>query len=240
MTGDYLKKMNKPFIQSNIYSNKSAVVLEWLLCHGVTKATFSIREVEAVIDVSIGLIQKVFANLVYIGVLQVVGVRTAKKFMLYDSSMLIEYWLMHYSIVKKCKLWTYSCGIARREDRIKALQKSPLGSKVALALHSAAEGLGVKNTNLQTLELYMLDNKIKGDIEALLQLEPQERGYGVLLIEPYYEHILNQSSQKEGGVTISSPLLTFLDLYHFPLRGLEQSEYMATKFSELKSYQKQV
>jgi hypothetical protein len=32
----------------------------------------------------------------------------------------------------------------------------------------------------------------------------------------------------------SSSLLTFLDLYHFPLRGEEQAEFMAERISELK------
>jgi hypothetical protein len=33
---------------------------------------------------------------------------------------------------------------------------------------------------------------------------------------------------------ISPPLLTFLDLYHFPLRGQEQAEFMAQRIPELK------
>ncbi len=96
---------------------------------------------------------------------------------------------------------------------------------MALALHSSAEALGLKNTNLNTLELYMLDPSIRSKLEETLQLEPQERGYEVLLIEPYYKGLLNQGMEVHKNIKICPLLLTFLDLYHFPLRGQEQAEF---------------
>jgi len=35
-------------------------------------------------------------------------------------------------------------------------------------------------------------------------------------------------------VFVSPPILTFLDLYHFPLRGQEQAEFMAERLGGLK------
>jgi len=112
--------------------------------------------------------------------------------------------------------------------------KSKLSQKVALALHSAAEAHGCKNTNLNTLELYVLDPDIRSELEKALQLEPQERGYEVLLIEPYYKSLLNLGMSTNKNVRTASVLLTFLDLYHFPLRGQEQAEFMAERIPELK------
>ncbi len=51
-------------------------------------------------------------------------------------------------------------------------------------LLSSAEAHGCKNTNLNSLELYMLDPSVRSKLEDVLQLEPQERGYEVLLIKP--------------------------------------------------------
>ena len=120
------------------------------------------------------------------------------------------------------------------------MKKSGLGSDVMLALHSVAESLGLKNTNLEGLELYILDPSIREKLESALQLEPQERGYEVLLIEPYYKMLLknNRGGGKEIG--ISPLLLAFLDLYHFPLRGREQAEFMAERILDLRHISKKV
>ena len=105
---------------------------------------------------------------------------------------------------------------------------------VILALHSAAEALGLKNTNLEGLELYILDPSIRAKLESALQLEPQERGYEILLIEPYYKMLIKQNKNDGKEIGICPLLLTFLDLYHFPLRGQEQAEFIAQRASEMK------
>ena len=127
--------------------------------------------------------------------------------------------------MKKCKLRTYRSGFQEKEE---------LHQTVALALHSSAEAHGCKNTNLNTLELYLLDPAARSEPENALQLEPQERGYEVLLIEPYYKSLLNLSIGSGKNVRNCSALLTFLDLFHLPLRGQEQAEFMAERIPELK------
>jgi hypothetical protein len=87
---------------------------------------------------------------------------------------------------------------------------------------------------LDTLELYLLDPTIRPKLENVLQLEPQERGYEVLLIEPYYKSLVELGESSGKNIGISPVLLTFLDLYHFPLRGQEQAEFMAKRLSDLK------
>lgn len=129
---------------------------------------------------------------------------------------------------------TYRSGFSEKSELLDALKKSKLSQKVALALHSAAEAHGYKNTNLNTLELYVLDPTIRSKLEDVLQLEPQERGYEILLIEPYYESLLNLGMDSNRGIKIAPVLLTFLDLYHFPLRGQEQAKFMAERVPELK------
>jgi hypothetical protein len=168
------------------------------------------------------------------GLLQVEGVRTSKRFFFNKPKELLESWLEHYSIVKKCKIRTYRSALSGKSEWFKALKKSGLGSDVILALHSAAEALGFKNTNLEGLELYILDPSIRAKLESALQLEPQERGYEILLIEPYYKMLLKQNRNNSKEIGICPLLLTFLDLYHFPLRGQEQAEFIAQRAPELK------
>lgn len=234
MKGRFLLSSNKAPIEGNIYADKSSLILDWLLWEGINKKEFSLREVAQEIEVSIGLVQKVFGALVLKGLLQTEGLRTAKKFVFTKPSLLLKNWLEQYSIMKKCKMSTYRSSFQSKEELLEALKKSKLNQKVALALHSAAEALGCKNTNLHTLELYVLDSDRGVKIEEALKLEPQERGYEVLLIEPYYKSLLSHGIRSGKSVNICPVLLTFLDLYHFPLRGQEQAEFMAERIPELK------
>jgi hypothetical protein len=242
MEGQFLLSSHEPIIDHNIYADKSSLVLKWLLEIGIKKKQFSIREVERDVGVSVGLVQRIFGILTLRGYLQTTGLRTAKKFFIKKPEILLKIWLEQYNIVKKCKVWTYRSGFQGREQLLDALIRSNLQHNVILALHSAAEAYKCKNTNLQTLELYLMESNLKPQIEEVLQLEPQERGYEVLLVEPYYKSMLNiptdfqkQDSKPQRKHLLFSPLLlTFLDLYHFPLRGREQAEFMAERIPELK------
>jgi len=233
MKGRFLISSNIDPVEGNIYADKSALILDWLLQHGADRNGFSLREVAKEVVVSVGLVQRVFGILVLKGLLKTEGVRTAKKFFFRKPQLLLESWLSHYSIVKKCKMRSYRSAFQEKEELVEALAKSRLGQKVALALHSAAEAHGYKNTNLNTLELYMLDPSLRTKLEDVLHLEPQERGYEVLLIEPYYASLLKLGPELDRNINVCPVLLTFLDLYHFPLRGQEQAEFMAERASEL-------
>ena len=234
MKGRFLVSSNEDPAEGNVYADKSSLVLDWLLREGLSKESFSLREVVKEAGVSLGLVQRVFNILVLKGLLQVDGIRTAKRFLFNKPKELLESWLEHYSVVKKCKIRTYRSALSGKSEWFKALKKSGLGSDVILALHSAAEALGLKNTNLEELELYVLDPSIRAKLENALQLEPQERGYEILLIEPYYKMLLKQNRKDDKQIGICPLLLTFLDLYHFPLRGQEQAEFIAQRAPELK------
>jgi hypothetical protein len=234
MKGHFLVSSNEDPAEGNVYADTSALILDWLLREGITKENFSLRQVVKEVGVSIGLVQRVFNILVLKGFLQVEGVRTRKKFFFKRAKELLESWLEYYSIVKKCKIRTYRSALSGKLDWFKALKQSALDQCVILALHSAAEAHGYKNTNLDALELYVLDPSIRAKLEGVLQLEPQERGYEVLLIEPYYKKLLKQNVKEGKDIGICPLLLTFLDLYHFPLRGQEQAEFIAQRAPEMK------
>lgn len=236
MTGRFLTRSNVGSAEPNIFADKSSLVVEWFLCSGIEREWFSIREVARETGISVGQVQKIVRVLILNGCLKTSGVRTAKKFRVKNPHVLLQSWIDYYSILKKCKMYSYQTGMQGRKQALDILSKSNLQKNVVLALHSAAEALGCKNTNLETLELYIYGVNSRELVEKTLQLEPQERGYEILLIEPYYKNMLRRSMEtsKQKILTNSSPLLTFLDLYHFPLRGLEQAEFLAERFPILR------
>ena len=80
MKGRFLVSSNEDPAEGNIYADKSSLVLDWLLREGLSRESFSLREVAKDVGVSLSLVQRVFNILVLKGLLQVKGVRTAKRF----------------------------------------------------------------------------------------------------------------------------------------------------------------
>ncbi len=210
----------------------------WLLKFGAQSDRLSVREIARQTSVSLGLCQRVVEALVNKGILAAEGVRTAKKYELKNPSALISDWVSHYDILKKCKVWTYSTAFSSRQEVLAAVERSRIKNDVCLALHSAANALGSKYTNLDTVELYVFEPAHLHKIERSLSLQPKERGYEILLVKPYYRAILEferaRSSESSSHVSHTPELLTFLDLYHYPLRGQEQAEHLAGKIPYLR------
>ena len=231
MKGGFLLSSNTSDIDRNIYADKSSLILYWLLFVEKDNEQFSIRETAKECNLSVGLVQRVFKILTLKGYLQTKGIRTAKKFILKNSKALLKSWEENYSIVEKCKIRTYRSVYQNKEQIFQALIENNLEKKVILALHSAAEAYGYKNTNLNTVELYILQSDLRLKIEEKLLLEPQEKGYEVILIEPYYKSILNKFSKScvKSNILCSPIILAYLDLCQFPLRGHEQAQFMAER-----------
>ncbi len=112
MKGRFLVSSNEDPAEGNIYADKSSLVLGWLLREGLSKENFSLRGVAKEAGVSLGLVQRVFNILVLKGLLQVEGIRTAKRFSFNKPKELLESWLDYYSIVKKCKIRTYHSALS--------------------------------------------------------------------------------------------------------------------------------
>ena len=225
---------NSSNAEINVYADKSASILEWLLINGMERKIFSISEVLRDIGVSIGLIQKVFKQLIFHGYLKTEGFGTSKRFILSKPKALLDSWTESYNITKKCKMLSYTSAYRGRKELFEVLKKSGLTEQVVAALHSASDLHKCSNSTLETLELYVPDMKNKPMIEKALRLEPQNRGYDVLLIEPYYKHMVRSCLQSEKQLHQTRPILTYLDLFHFPLRGIEQAEYLAENVDEVK------
>lgn len=237
MKGGFLLDKKQKGPEPNIFADKSSLILEWILTQGLDQNYFSLSEIAKSKGLSLGLVQKVLSFLVDEGVLKTEGLRTSKKFRVLKPKYILESWKSHYSLVKKCKIWSYSTGHEGTKALEKILLSSNCGFKVVKALHSSAEALSCRHTNLDTLELYMVDTSQRVQIEQELSLEQKERGYEVLLIEPYYKQMVQESflsHHDESQLPHSSPILTYLDLFHFPLRGTEQADYIARKENSIK------
>lgn len=217
------------FNEIDLYADKSVLVLEWLLLEGIHTKHFSVRDVLRDRRVSLGLVQNVFDALVKKGYLQIKASTSASlKFVMPHPQALLQDWTEHYNIVKQCKMWRYKSGFATHQQLMDAVAANDL--PITLALHSAAHALECQDRPLETLEFYLTAPESKHCVEEVLSLKPQENGGDVLIIQPFYKSLLKRSMYHLA----TSPLLTFLDLYHFPPYGRKQAEYMLEHVNELK------
>jgi hypothetical protein len=225
-----IKKMDQ---EIDIFSNKSSLILFWLLVYHDTakKEGFSVNAIARNTEVSVGLAYKVIRQLEYIGVISSKGFRTNKKFYLIYPDKLLISWIKEYNLIKKTK----TRGFGKTDTN---QQKIIRQSDLVPALHNASEVLfNLKITNLHLQEFYLLAWDKLPKITAKLHLQELDRGYEILFIKPYYSALLtriNINYQNEFLIRAYT-LLTIMDLCHFPIRGIEQAESLFRKSDFIKS-----
>ncbi|MFZ4405625.1 MAG: hypothetical protein ACOYOK_16150, partial [Pseudobdellovibrionaceae bacterium] len=214
----------------DIYRNKSSLILFWLLTwrsHS-QKDGFSINELSRHTGTSLGLAYKAIKQLEYIGIITSKGLRTNKKFYLKQPNNLLLDWIKKYNLIKKTK----TKGFAFSGKKL-----NPEKLNLVPALHtSCLEYFNLKNTNLRLQEFYLLDWNNLAKISNKLNLVELDRGYDLLLIKPYYSSLIEKCmDQDKKKIWMKSyELLTFLDLLHFPVRGIEQAEALFRKSDHIK------
>lgn len=224
-------------LEVDIFSNKSSLVLFWLLIHHQDARAngFSINDLNRQTDLSVGLVYKIIRQLEYNGLVASKGLRTKKVFFLKSPEKLLILWIQKYNLIKKTKTLGFNL-----TDSISQSEEKKYG--LIPALHSAANEIyRLKSTNLNTREFYLLDwNTFPKTVEKL-DLHEMDRGYELLLIKPYYSALLqkiygeNPTNKETQTWEKAYALLTVLDLCHFPLRGVEQAETLYRKLPYLNS-----
>lgn len=232
MKGEFLnKKTSVNDRRTNVFAKQSGLLLHHLLMRADKE--FRLREIAREVGLSHGLVQRVISELLHVGIVESEGVRTAKRYTLRKPKLLLQNWLENYSIMDKCRFYNYSSGysVAEIEEKLRRRKES---EDFVLALHTAARALKCVFTNLATVELYCKSEAAHEELRDILRLESIDRGYDVLVIEPYYQSIVAEESSLLDELLVSSPLLTLLELYHFPLRGKEQAEHLIRSHEQLK------
>jgi hypothetical protein len=212
-----------------IYGNKSALVLFWLLTHLQNQRQgFSINETARNAEVSIGQVYKVIKQLELDGIVKAKGFRTNKRFYFELPGKLLVDWLQRYHLLKKVKSRGFAATSQINETTLLELRRH----KIVPALHASCKELfGIKSTNIKGSEFYVKNWDDLQKISTSLGLVEMERGYEILFLSPYYSTLVKKIlDQNQRKIWMGSyEILTFLDLCHYPLRGLEQAEALYRK-----------
>ena len=155
--------------------------------------------------------------------------RIDSKLKLRDPKSLLEDWIREYNYKRNQEV-QYFCLAKGSEEIIDKLVAAEIPDDIhyALGLHAG--------TNL--IDPYAVYNEVhiyiqnRGSINRFVEkLKLRETGEGANLIFllPYYKHSVFYGKQKIRNMWVVSDLQLYLDLYHYPLRGLEQAEHLYEK-----------
>jgi hypothetical protein len=104
----------------------------------------------------------------------------------------------------------------------------PLYHTYALSLQ-AGSSLISPYAVFDSVHIYVRNQKAINYFRKLLELEEARQGENVVLMLPYYRHSVFYDRQKAKDLWVVSDIQLYLDLYNYPIRGLEQAEHLYEK-----------
>jgi hypothetical protein len=113
------------------------------------------------------------------------------------------------------------------DDIIGRLRQLPIEEDIQYALSVQAGGnIVAPFSSFKEVHLYAGDEKDIAFFEKELGLSSAERGANLILMQPYYKNSVYFGSRMINGVRVVSDIQLYLDLYGYPIRGLEQAEHI--------------
>lgn len=186
--------------------------------------SWSIQELAEEAGVSSGLASYVVSALSERELVNIEFAGREKRVTLSDPESLILQWTAEYT-------WrwndtaTFSAPIGDPARFLKRLPTALKAKTWALTLQAGAS-LVARHAEWSTVHAYVPgapDDLRRVGIES--GWEPDEKG-NVVLMRPYYRKSFLFGSRKKDSIPIVSDLQLILDLWHYPVRGREQAEYL--------------
>jgi len=162
--------------------------------------------------------------------------RKDSKFMFQDTESILKDWVHEYDLKKnkEVRFFCLSKGPGEILEKIRRI-KIPEKIKYAFGFHAGANLISPYAV-YNEVHIYIRDkDNIKWFVKNL-ELREVEEGANIIFLLPFYKYSVFYEIQKREGLNIVSDLQLYLDLYKYPIRGIEQAEHIYE--SRLKNYLK--
>jgi hypothetical protein len=213
----------RPARRTDPFTDRNSLIARTLLSHPGRK--WGIRELASASGVSVGTASQVVNALTSMGAVRFQQSGKFARVWIHDPAHLVRRWLAAYS-------WERNVAAAFHApvgDPARFVRRLPglLGdTRWALTLHAGASQVAPHAT-WDRVHLY-----VDVDTPADLIAEGERQGWDaggdgrVVLMKPYYRTSVWHNLQTQHGLPVVSTLQLALDLWHYPLRGREQSEHL--------------
>jgi hypothetical protein len=202
------------------FSDKASLILRISLQD--KNRLWGVREMAQAANLDPGFVSRMMNELVERGY----WVKENRKFKLLDAKSLLEDWVREYDY-RKSERHDYFCLAGSPDEILRRLQKAGDRKSANYALSfQAGASLLAPHAIYNEVHVYAKDAIARSFLVEQLKLEQVERGANVIILHPYYKHSAFFQRQRVENLWTASDLQLYLDLYKYPLRGLEQAEYL--------------
>jgi len=207
----------------NIFSDKASLIIRAML---QDNRIWGVRELANSIDIDAGYLSRMLKELEKQNYLY----RLNNKFKLRNLNALFEEWVRSYDykLNKEFKYFCLAKSAVKIIDNIKEL-RIPEDIKYALSFHAGAY-LVSPHAVFNEVHIYVSDNEARDYFIRQLDPKPVDKGANLVLLYPHYKDSVFYGRQRKEGLFVVSDIQLYLDLYKYPLRGIEQAEHIYKKF----------
>jgi len=205
------------------FSDKASLVLRAMMLE--KEKIWGIRQLAGKVDLNPGFVSRLVQELEE----RKYGVRSNSKIKLIAPKFILSDWLRDYNY-KKNREYKFFCLAESPEQIIDRLRSLNIPDKrnYVLSFHAGAN-LIAPYAVFNEVHIYIKDHEDIKFFKESLNLMEAEQGSNVILAIPFYKHSAFYQKQKVKDLWVASDLQLYLDLYHYPLRGIEQAEYLYEK-----------
>ncbi len=205
--------------QRNPFSDKASLVLRALIKE--YDKSWGIREIASETGIDPGFVSRLVGELENRSYIR----KTNSKIKPANIEGILEDWVHAYSY-KKNMIKKYFSATPEPSDIIKLL--TGIKGNYALSLQAGAS-LIAPHASFNEVHIYTGSDSIGDTVRNKLRLKEVDRGANVFIMNPYYTQSVFYGLQHKNGINIVSNVQLYLDLYNYPLRGLEQAEHIYRK-----------
>lgn len=228
--GVYIDKEveNKGFpseeIERNPFSDKASLILRRLLKE--SDKPRQIRKLAMELKLSPGYVSKIAKRL---DKLNYALFNSLEGLKLKNRDALLEDWVNQYNY-KKNKDFKYFCLAKGPEDILARLKNLNIPYKInyALSFHAGAYLIS-PHAVFNEVHIYVSDRESMNFFVDKLNLKPVVQGANLIILFPYYKYSVFYDKQEIRDIWVVSDIQLYLDLYKYPLRGIEQAEHLYEK-----------
>lgn len=205
------------------FSDKASLILRAILRKG--EHLWGVRELARTTNLNPGYVSRMGKELEgrhYI-------TRVNSKLMLRDPEGILDDWVRKYNL-RKNRTFGYFCMAASSADILEGLHSLDIPSNIDYALSvQAGANLVAPYAVFKEVHIYVGNEKALAYFEKQLKLSEAEQGANLVLMLPYYKHSVYYDSRIVKKLRVVSDIQLYLDLYGYPVRGLEQAEHLFNK-----------
>jgi len=211
----------------NPFSDKACLIIRAMMRE---KKSWGVRELAKKICLDPGYVSRMFRELEKHNYLARINAKAKLK----NKIEVLEDWINNYDYKKNME-FKYFCLAKGSEDILAKLKKFNIPDKIkyALGFHAGAYLIS-PHAVFNEVHIYVSDRESMDFFVNKLNLKPVGQGANLILLFPYYKHSVFYDEQKIKNLWVVSDIQLYLDLYKYPLRGIEQAEHLYEK--RLKSF----